>query len=642
MKNKLILPFALTGLVTALSGCGGGSQNINEDPYKGVETSTNGCSGTAEKCLDFVLDYPVEGLNFDCSTDTKNHFVTEFEGGLASGGCAVSDKVKFYIQGSQTSRMISLGDVDLTKIRPLKITGQPAQIVLVDLATAMTGKVITSTTMNDDTFKVMVGLVRVFQAIAVAQNANIEGDVQQFELTKELKDSLSKIESSVDVKNFLDGSYVSILKPWVDVSTINEQSAEQVAEQLIRLSNVNIYTANFLAFSAANVDLGGFHGTSAAGNESISNMYLLNTRQGFTTGYAIQWMGKPLTTGTDNLIISSIARINLLTQVVPQKLSADAQASLIDPLSKKINKPFILHPATNLADNLEIYQGTLLNGTTVPGTEYVYKQVSGDTKAPADTSIYGKWRQSISGEAFTGSIDIYKTNPATYLDKRVFLTPNTVKTGEQYIFPLYANLIFKFTDASIPSVKLGIVVDESGDIRTNIGPNNTATDLSSTQCTTVDSSTYKDTTTGVQQYRIGTTGAANYDTSDKSLTIRMILSNPIFGNIDGALVGLNESLVYLPQSNTTTTETTSFTSAGVRMNLQNLIVGQSTSRGINVTGWNGQVTSQAQWGNMLAISQAIYNSANKTKATQAQLDLAKRANGYLSIELPTCYTLKTK
>lgn len=638
MKNKLILPFALTGLVTALSGCGGGSQSINEDPYKGVETSTNGCSGTAEKCLDFVLDYPVEGLNFDCSTDTKNHFVTELEGGLASGGCAVGDKVKFYIQGSQTSRMISLGDVDLTKIRPLKIANQPAQIGLVDLATAMTGKAITSTTMNDDTFKVMVGLVRVFQAVAVEQNANIEGDVQPFELTKDLKDSLSKVESSVDVKNFLDGSYVSILKPWLDVSTISEQSAAQVAEQLIRLSNVNIYTANFLAISALNVDLGGFHGTSAAGNESIANLYLLNTRQGYTTGYAVQWMGKPLTTGDQ--VISSIARLNLLAQVAPQKLSADAQTSLIDPLSKKISKPFVLHSATNLADNLEIYQGTLLNGTTVPGTEFMYKQVSGDTKAPVDTSIYGKWRQSISGEAFTGSIDIYKTNPATYLDKRVFLTPNTVKTGEQYIFPLYANLIFNFGDTTIPAVKLGIVIDESGDIRTNIGPNNTTTDLSSTQCTTVDSNTYKDTTTGVQQYRIGTTGAANYDTSDKSLTIRMILSNPIFGNIDGALVGLNESLLYLPQDSSGNTAT--FTSGGVRMNLQNLIVDKSTTRGINVTGWDGQAASQAQWGNMLAISQAIYNSANKTKATQAQLDLAKRANGYLSIELPTCYTLKTK
>ncbi len=403
---------------------------------------------------------------------------------------------------------------------------------------------------------------------------------------------------------------------------------------------MNIYTANFLALSALNVDLGGFHGISVAGKESIANLYLLNTRQGYTTGYAVQWMGKPITTGTDNPIISSIARINLLAQVAPQKLSADAQTSLIDPLSKKINKPFVLHSATNLADNLEIYQGTLLNGTTVPGTEFMYKQVSGDTKAPVDTSIYGKWRQTIAGEAFTGSIDIYKTNPATYLDKRVFLTPNTVKTGEQYIFPLYANLIFNFGDTTIPAVKLGIVIDESGDIRTNIGPNNTATDISSTQCTTVDSNTFKDTTTGVQQYRIGTTGAANYDTSDKSLTIRMILSNPIFGNIDGALIGLNESLLYLPQDSTG--NTVSFTSGGVRMNLQNLIVDKSTTRGINVTGWDGQAASQAQWVNMLAVSQKVFNVAKGNKPTNDQLDLAKRANGYLSIELPTCYTLKTK
>lgn len=50
MKRKFIIPFALTGLVTALSGCGGESAVIYEDPYQGIQTSTNGCLASAEKC----------------------------------------------------------------------------------------------------------------------------------------------------------------------------------------------------------------------------------------------------------------------------------------------------------------------------------------------------------------------------------------------------------------------------------------------------------------------------------------------------------------------------------------------------------------------------------------------------------------
>ena len=51
---------------------------------------------------------------------------------------------------------------------------------------------------------------------------------------------------------------------------------------------------------------------------------------------------------------------------------------------------------------------------------------------------------------------------------------------------------------------LGIVVDENGDIRTDIKPNATATDMSG-QCGVVSNTSLIDNN-GVQQYRIGTTG----------------------------------------------------------------------------------------------------------------------------------------
>ncbi|WP_445116397.1 putative pilus system protein FilF [Acinetobacter sp. WZC-1] len=647
MKNQLILPFALSTLLTALSGCGGESATIFEDPTTGVKTSTNGCLASADKCLSFVLDYPVEGLNFDCSSDGRNHFVTENINNTVTGGCTVGDKVKFYIQGSQTAHQISLGEVDLNRIRSVRIDQQPAQIGLLDIAAAMTGKPVAQLSMSDDTFRVMVGLVRIFQAVSVAQDAGIEGDIQPIGLTDTLKNDLSKIESSIDVNNLLNGSYVSILKPWMDVSSISEASAQQVAERLIRLANVSNYTTNFLILSTALVDIQGFSGKGVLNTdqEALANMYLLTTREGYTLGYAVQWTGKPVS--VQGPVSNFLTKYQLLSQVPPQKLNADAQSGWINPLTKKIEsgQPLVLRSAANLADHLNIYQGTLLNGTNIVGTEFMYKNVTGDSRAPADTNIYGRWTQTLNNEEYAGSIDVFRSNPATYLDKQVFRSINTVKTGEQYVFPLYANLIFNFADSTIPSVKLGVVIDENGDIRTNIGANPTATDLSSSQCTNVDPVTYQDTTTGVQQYRIGTTGIATAADRNKLLTIRMILSNPVFGNIDGALVGLNEALVSLPtQLSDNNAGENVVTVGGVRLNLQNLIVDPSTSRGINITGWSGDTSVVAEWTNMHAAYQFSYNTNpdNAAKVSDAQRELAKRQRGTLGIELPGCYSIKTK
>lgn len=649
MNKKIILPFALTGLVAALSACGGGGEStvIHEDPNKGVSTSTNGCEDTLDnKCQSFVVDYPVAGLNFDCSSDKNNHFVTEMVSSVATGACPVGDKINFYIQGTQSAKKISLGTVDLAKIRPLKVNNQPAQISLMDMANGLTGKAITSSNVNDETFKVLTALVRIFQAAGVKQNVEmVAGDIQPLTLSKELKEGLKNIESDISVQNFKDGTYIGIIKPWLDVTSITEETAQQAADRLIKQNQVGIFTTNFLYFSSdkINVDIRGFSGKSTINSkkETIANMYLLTTRQGYSTGYVMQWMGTPtvkdpVTPGSESLL-----KYALLTQAEPQKLNADAQGALLSQYNNKIEKPFIFKSVKNTTDNLQLIQGTLINGTNIAGTEDMYKRVLNTDKVPTDKTVYGEWRQTQGNENFTGTIDIYKSNPATYLTNKIFRTVNTVKTGQKYIFPLYANIIFNFNDKSISPVKLGIVIDEHGDIRTNIGPNATANDLTSKECSTVNPATYIDSN-NVQQYRIGTTGAANYTTTDpdKSITIRMILANPIFGNIDGALVGLNDAIVYLP--GTSITESNTLSAGGVRLNLQRLLSDETTERGINITGWNGNKATIAQWANMQAVYQSIYNAANKDKITDTQKELAKRTFGELGVELPSCYQIKTK
>ena len=641
MKTKILLPFALSSLVLALSGCGGESTTIKEDPYAGVKTSTNGCEASSEKCHAFVISYPVEGLNFDCSSDTQNHFVTALEGNAVTGGCAVGDKVNFYIQGEETSRKIELGQVDLAQLAPLRVTGQPVQISLLDIAKGMTGKDATEMSLSDPTFKTMVALTRLFQAVGLTQNSHTETDIQPIDLYKELKNKLSVLSENVKANDFVDGRYATNLKSWLDVSTVSEQSAEALAKQQLNLKNVNVYSANFLAISALNVDVGGFHGVSQTKKESIANLYAITDRQGYSIGYAVQWRGVPLNTGSQ--VISDIGRINLLTQVAPEKLNTVAtgksETSIqgwINPLTDRIQTPLSLKKAVASNDQMNIFQGKLLNQKSIAGTEYMYKNLTGLTTAPTDATVYGKWNQNIEGENFTGSIDIYKTNPATYLSNEIFKTVNTVKAGQNYIFPLYANLTFKFNDPSIPNQTVGIVIDEHGDIRTN----RTETSLASEQCNNVDAN-YIDTVTGVQQYRIGTTGAANSSANDKSITVRMILANPIFGNLDGALIGLNESFMYLPQS--TTGEINALSSGGVRLNLQNLVVNNSTQNGINITSWTGEAANSANWLNMHAVAQSIYEAANKDNSNVGSSELVKRQGGTIEkIDLLPCYQIKQK
>ncbi|MCX2643684.1 hypothetical protein, partial [Klebsiella pneumoniae] len=96
---------------------------------------------------------------------------------------------------------------------------------------------------------------------------------------------------------------------------------------------------------------------------------------------------------------------------------------------------------------------------------------------------------------------------------------NNSRVGENYIFPLYADLTFKFNDTSVNNIKLGIVVDANGDIRTNIRPNATASDMSTALCNSDSISPELIDNYGVQQYRLGTT--ARVFTNDNSISVRM-------------------------------------------------------------------------------------------------------------------------
>ena len=650
IKLKKIAPFALSTLFLALTGCGGGeSATVNEDPYAGVNASSYGCNWNSEQCQPFVVAYPVDGLNFDCSSDTRNHFVTKFESNASMGGCRTGDSVKFYINGVDTNKRIELGSVNLSELTPLKVSGQPTQISLMDIAKGMTGKAIAvtpvgaineSTVIQDDTYKTLLGLIQILQEIGVKEGSSTSSsDVQPVYLdnflknsgsnqTTKIKKDLDKLQQNVTVADFIDGTFIQDLAVWRNISAISKNDANTVAQQLINMKNAAVYSANFMAFPAVQGTLEGFNGTnvSDSSEKTIANLYTVTDRSGYSLGYVIQWIGKPKTN------IEGFGRLELITQVKPVKLNTNTDSldrsvkNWIDPLTDKITTPLKFFSPTNNSESLDFKQGQLVNQKAIPGNKFVYNSATNTTNQP-DSSIYGAWSQVKDNKNYSGAIDLFKTGPVTYLDGQVFKNTNFYK------FPLYLDLTFGFDDESLKSqsVVLSIAIDKNGNIRSNLkdGVALSTNSTANTSCQDVGAD-YKTLGSSVQQYRLGTVGTTNPD--DNSLTVRMILANKTFGLIDGALIGLNIDL----QNTAGITSEYMVYSSGVRINLPRTNLSQLTIKDF------AENSTQASWLNMFASAQEIYNAGynadkNSVAPTAEQLDLAKRASGKITkIEMTKC------
>ncbi len=648
MNKKLLWPFALTTLAMMLNGCGGGSSTINEDPSSGSNNgnlSSGSCTPTTSNigaedttCLQFALDYPIAGINFDCSSATNFHYATKFSGNAVIGSCKVGDTARFYIQ-SKDNKKVYLGNVNLdtvgkfTSVNPNTKQSNPIYLRILDLASGITGKTPASLDKNDETIKVAIALVKIFQSIGVENSDNVIGDIQPTQLTDTKKDQLTKISQSITATEFQNGAYANILKPWLDLDQISDDEAYRLLVQTTNLSNAGVLQAFnlFLNSSVILQDYQVFNGCNRATREecfnntlnlhhSTDDLYLLSDRQGYTLGYGLQWKGNAI------VIDNKVQNPYLLTsKVKPAKLNVNAQNNWLNPVSREVQSttPLRLSFSNNPSEDLQIYQGKFFNDYALAGTEAFYKSL---TKLnTGNTQHYGLWRQNVDGDSYNGILSIIKSSPISYLERNVFRTSGNVKTGENYIFPLYATLTFNFSDTTIQPVNLGIVIDEHGDIRTDIKPNSTSTDMSG-QCATVSDESLVDSN-GVQQYRIGTTAATVNDplNADQSIYVRMILSNTKFANIDGVMVGLTFVGV---------------SPGPAKLNLFNLLANKVDSTSIDFD-------NNTPWYNQYAAAQDSYNKLDKVTPTEDDKALAKRKLGTVTIKLadqsiPACKAIKIK
>ncbi|WP_336931275.1 hypothetical protein [Acinetobacter tandoii] len=641
MKNKYLLTIALSTLMSGLTACGGESANII--PEKNNNSTVNGsCTAGATNCIQFALDYPFDGLNFSCSSDTQNTFVTlmDLKNGVATGTCNYSDKVNVFLLGKADKR-IALGSFPISNIA-LVSTNQIPRLTVLDIARGMTNRDATVLDPSDATVKTAMNLVKIIQTLALQQKSiNNKTDIQALYMSDSIRESLDKITSSVTAQQMVNGEYAAIIKPWLDVSVISDAEAFAVVSQLLNISNAAVYQPEFSLFSTTGSVVSSLTGSDgltgcnkdvcAANDTTTKHLFghfmLLTDRQGYTFGSGLQWRGLAKSG------LTSIAGVNaeLLRSYKPTRMTALPQNHWINPLNKRIDQNYYIGVDDPNSDDLIINQGKLYNDYMIAGKEKFYKLLTQKTTVTAeDLKDLGQWQQRYGiSDTFKGSLDLFKVYPITYLDKQVFKSSNNVSAGENYIFPLYADLTFKFTDTSVPSLKLGIVIDEKGDIRTNMKPAATDTDMSTGSCSTTVGSNLQDSN-GVQQYRLGTTSRAFID--DRAISIRMILGDEALKSVNGALIGVNSTI----QISATGEK---IVVGGALVHLQNLLNASTGSTGrITFTDSAGGVV---KWANSYASFQKVYN-ANNTDETTDDTALAKLSGGTLEMSLAPCYSIKAK
>lgn len=314
MNKKLLWPLALTTITLMLNGCGGGSSTINENPTNGSggASSSGSCSITNSDCLQFFLDYPIAGLNFTCSSAGSQIFITKATGNIVVGSCKIGDTATFYLQGNKNPRKIELGSVKLDTIAKTQPVNLP-RLKIMDMAIGLTGQAPASLSPTDSTVRVAMALVKLFQSIGLEREDNVIGDLQPTQFTEDKKNTLNVVLQNITAAEWQSGAYAGILKPWLDVSRIDDNQAFNLVVQLANLSLVGLYQSDYLTIAYPNFLSENFYGCNlnsladcpknpTSTQHVIGNLFLLSDRQGYTFGYGLQWKGTSTVTSNSAVL----------------------------------------------------------------------------------------------------------------------------------------------------------------------------------------------------------------------------------------------------------------------------------------------------------------------------------------------------
>ena len=675
-KNKILLPFAFSAMAIILQGCGGESADVI--PGNNDSSTVNGaCIGTNSGCIEFALDYPLQTLDFHCGDDTKQTFVTTYDvdKGVATGACKVGQSITFYILGKD-ERRVDLGSFSMNRIGNVTSKSHYPRMNLLDIAEGIRN---TNSAGDLSQYDIAIRLVQLIQAMGLnTDQLRSATEIFPVAINEDIRAGLDQLDEDITVekiKTLSDQDFDALLKKWLGPTTITKEQAEQVLQALLNISNAAVYQPEFSLFSTESL---GSYVTGSEGLVGCSNLnrecsltdtdlthilghfILMTDRQGMTFGSGLQWKGKIESTTQNPGDFTTIGGLNahLIRSIKPVQMTADAQNSWIDPETKQIaNTPgYLFRVGDSTTEKLKIEQGRLYNDYMIAGKERFYKVLTGKSVSynlnESEKRELGLWQQTGGTLNFAGTMDLYKIYPITHLDRRVFTTQNNVRNQENYFFPLYGNLKFTLTNDSNRIINLGIVIDENGDIRTNIKPATAKVDECSaeynpsTMQTTylVEDSEDTDAVETVQQYRIGTVSrafvpAAVRKKTDNTLSIRMVFANEELGDLNGALIGMNSTI-----KTSTDGSSESIVVGGALVNLTDLFNVRVTGDGTNTPKPTISLTDSegdtVKWANSFASFSQVYSKQNPSDESVKRL--SKLAGGTVSLTAAECYKVKAK
>lgn len=550
--------FAFTTLCLALAGCGGGSNNISENPSGGNSGGgINECSNTNASCVNLVFDdNPIVNLNYECGVYRGVTTVT------GTARCPVDSTVSFYLKTPDKDRKIVLGSFSVKSVRNTSASeAQDTSLIRIgvkELAESTTGRPIVSLT--DISAQTAINISRLLQSLGRTNEPYIgTAPVNRILIDETLKASLlAKLTSDITAKDFQDGSFEAKVKPWFTEQKRTLISVEEAKTRLLKTIlaiKSGVFFANPISSLSVldqvgiNLDLG-ISGVGVVNSEQrVSNaLFSLTNREGKTIGYGMQWVGTPKT--PEDLYTLFISKdfakmrvtnpdggINPFTNKFSGFKLKVSRTTYEGETSSKYGGSGQYNDTFDSGDNFSFINGKLVRDLMVFGTADVYKFYTG--VAVADQNDLGTWDQLDNSNVrrYAGNASLTKTGTVnTYLDSSVWKSRDAVQVGSTYIFPLYVNLTFTNSDSYLAECSkqgltcnkaetLKVVFLENGDIVANHG---IKADEQG-QCTRVLA----------DDIPIGTVRAAYPSTDRRNFYVNpsILLSGKAFGVLDGLQIG---------------------------------------------------------------------------------------------------------
>ena len=646
-------PFALTTLCLLLSACGGGSNNIIENPTSVDDSAAVQCLSSEKSCIDFVFDdTPVVNLNYECG---KYRGVTNATG---VARCPIDSNVSFYLKANGGVRRVNLGVYSVKAVRdvdPSELQDTPLIRVGVKELAENTTKSQMVGLDNSVAAITATNLSRLLQSLGRTSEPYIDtAPVNRVYIDNEVKADIEKLAKNIEADDFRDNSFEEKLAPWFSEqkrTLISSATARTRLEKHL----LAIKSGLFYSTPTATLDLGqelgtnsldlGISGTNGTNQRASVALYTLADRAGQNIGYGMQWTGA-VTNSQDAY------RLFLTSNFAKMRVNGAESKSIINPYTNRLtDTSFKVGPkeydstesATSYSNDIfRFLNGRLIRDLGVLGSANIYEFYTG-VKLENQNDL-GTWQQqsSTGANSFTGNATVFKTGAVnTYLDPAVWRTKDSVKSGTYY-FPLYATLTFNYNNDYIEECKkqglsctssdsLPVVFLENGDILTD----SHAVAVNSEPLCGANSTT---------QTRIGTVRAAYPSTDGNQLYINpsIILSGQQFAKLDGIQIG------------------TSTLSPRVKINLAGIkqaAVGQNGS--INIT--NAQANNTAS-GELPALWVNGYNTFTGLRVAQRKAEIAsdgkvekpspditkeqelasEQMEGILTIKTSSCYQVKQK